>query len=74
MLVTALLSGCGAMMITHDIAATMKIADRIAVFCAGTTVEVAPIENFRNNGGDLRNPYTRALWMALPEWLTDIES
>jgi len=59
--------GCGMLMITHDIEAAMKIADRIAVFYAGTTVEVAPIEDFRNNGEALRHPYTKALWMALPE-------
>ncbi|WP_373483570.1 ABC transporter ATP-binding protein [Acetobacterium sp.] len=59
--------GCGVLMITHDIEAAMKIADRIAVFYAGTTVEVAPIENFKNNGEALRHPYTKALWMALPE-------
>lgn len=59
--------GCGVMMITHDIEAAMKIADRIAVFYAGTTVEVAPIEDFKEGGQALRHPYTRALWMALPE-------
>ncbi len=59
--------GCGVMMITHDIEAAMKIADRIAVFYAGTTVEVAPIEDFKERGEALRHPYTRALWMALPE-------
>jgi len=55
------------LMITHDIEAAMKIADRIAVFYAGTTVEVAPIEDFKNDGEALRHPYTKALWKALPE-------
>lgn len=59
--------GCGVLMITHDIEAAMKIADRIAVFYAGTTVEVAPIEDFKNDGEALRHPYTKALWKALPE-------
>lgn len=59
--------GSGVLMITHDIEAAMKIANRIAVFYAGTTVEVAPTNDFKNNGEALRHPYTKALWMALPE-------
>lgn len=59
--------GSGVMMITHDIEAAMKIADRIAVFYAGTTLELAPIEDFKDRGEALRHPYTKALWMALPE-------
>lgn len=54
------------MLITHDIDAALKVADRIAVFYAGTTVETAPVKDFSGTGGALRHPYSRALWRALP--------
>ncbi|WP_071460785.1 oligopeptide/dipeptide ABC transporter ATP-binding protein [Bacillus massilinigeriensis] len=60
-------NGCGVLLITHDIGAALKIADKIAVFYAGTTVEIASIENFRGDGEDLRHPFSKALWRALPE-------
>ncbi|HHY27395.1 MAG TPA: ABC transporter ATP-binding protein [Desulfitobacterium dehalogenans] len=59
--------GCGVMLITHDIDLALKYADRIAVFYAGTTVEVTPVENFLQGGDALRHPYSRALWHALPQ-------
>lgn len=59
--------GAGVMMITHDIESALKIADRIAVFYAGTTVEVAPVEDFHGKGESLRHPYSKALWQALPQ-------
>ncbi len=58
--------GKAVMLITHDIESALGIADRIAVFYAGTTVEVAPVADFRGDGASLRHPYTRALWHALP--------
>ncbi|MFJ7932930.1 ABC transporter ATP-binding protein [Sporosarcina sp. NPDC096371] len=60
-------NGCAVMLITHDIESALTIADKIAVFYAGTTVEVAPVENFTGNGEALRHPYTKALWRALPQ-------
>lgn len=57
----------GIMFITHDIHAALKIADRIAVFYAGETIEIANIEDFTGNGERLRHSYTKALWRALPE-------
>ena len=60
-------NGCGVMLITHDIESALTIADKIAVFYAGTTVEVAPVENFAGNGEALRHPYSKALWRALPQ-------
>jgi len=60
-------SGCAVILITHDIEAALKISDKIAVFYAGTVLEVANVEDFRNNGENLRHPYTRALWNALPQ-------
>lgn len=60
-------SGGAVMMITHDIDAALKIADKIAVFYSGTVVEVAPADNFTGDGSLLRHPYSRALWRALPQ-------
>ncbi|QSX09612.1 ABC transporter ATP-binding protein [Alkalibacter rhizosphaerae] len=59
--------GAAVMMITHDIDTALKIADRIAVFYAGTTVEVAPVSDFEGRGEKLRHPYSKALWRALPQ-------
>lgn len=57
----------GVMLITHDIHAALKIADKIAVFYAGETIEIANKEDFSGQGELLRHPYTKALWRALPE-------
>ncbi|MFC5591384.1 ABC transporter ATP-binding protein [Sporosarcina soli] len=59
--------GCAVMLITHDIESALTIADKIAVFYAGTTVEIAPVEDFTGNGEALRHPYSKALWQALPQ-------
>lgn len=59
--------GRAVMLITHDIESALTIADRIAVFYAGTTVEIAPVADFNGKGEELRHPYTRALWNALPQ-------
>ena len=60
-------NGCAILMITHDIEAAMKIADKIAVFYAGTILEVANVEDFRENEAKLRHPYSKALYNALPQ-------
>ena len=57
----------GVMLITHDIYAALEIADKIAVFYAGETIEIANKEDFTGQGERLRHPYTKALWNALPE-------
>jgi peptide/nickel transport system ATP-binding protein len=59
--------GAAILLITHDIDAALEIADRIAVFYAGTTVEIAPAEDFRSGGEALRHPYSRAFADALPQ-------
>ncbi|KKX57169.1 peptide ABC transporter ATP-binding protein [Brevibacillus borstelensis cifa_chp40] len=59
--------GRGVLLITHDIETALEIADRIAVFYAGTTVEVAPVQDFSGGGEALRHPYTKALWRSLPK-------
>ncbi|WP_282937930.1 ABC transporter ATP-binding protein [Paenibacillus sp. RC67] len=60
-------SGAGVMLITHDIESALTIADRVAVFYAGTTVEVAHAKDFSASGDALRHPYSKALWRALPQ-------
>lgn len=59
--------GCGVIFITHDIETALRIADNVAVFYAGTTVEVAPVADFSGDGSSLRHPYSKALWRALPQ-------
>ncbi|MEL6137657.1 MAG: ABC transporter ATP-binding protein [Cyanobacteria bacterium J06628_6] len=57
--------GRGVILITHDIEAALQVADRVAVFYAGTTVEMADAGDFTT--GNLRHPYTQALWRSLPQ-------
>ncbi|MBQ9624741.1 MAG: ABC transporter ATP-binding protein, partial [Clostridia bacterium] len=42
--------GASIIIITHDIQAALKIADRIAIFYAGTTLEIANREDFEGLG------------------------
>lgn len=60
-------SGCAILMITHDIESALKIADKIAVFYAGTTLEIANVNDFKGDGKNLRHPYSKALFNALPQ-------
>ena len=46
-------------LITHDIDLAFHIADRIAVFTRGTTVETAPAADFRQGPEALRHPTAR---------------
>ncbi len=59
-------AGNGVLLITHDIELALEVADRIAVFYAGTTVEEAKVDDF-DCEETLRHPYTKALWRALPQ-------
>lgn len=59
-------AGCAILMITHDIQAALKIADNIAIFYAGTTLEITKASDFHGDGEMLRHPYTKALNRALP--------
>lgn len=59
-------SGKAILMITHDIQAALKIADKIAIFYAGATLELAAASDFAHGGQGLRHPYTKALCKALP--------
>lgn len=60
-------SGAGVLFISHDLESALQVADRVAVFYAGTTVEMAPARDFASDGSRLRHPYSRALWKALPQ-------
>ena len=59
-------SGCALLIITHDISAALKIADRVAIFYGGTTLEIAKAADFKNGGENLIHPYTKALFNAQP--------
>ena len=59
--------GKAVILITHDIDLAFHIADRIAVFYAGTTVEMAAAQDFIKGPKALRHPYSKALWEALPQ-------
>lgn len=59
--------GKGVVLITHDIDLAFHFADKIAVFYAGTTVEIAPSQDFLEGVSALRHPYSKALWEALPQ-------
>ncbi len=59
-------NGCAVLMITHDINAALKIANRVAIFYAGSTIEIANRSDFDKGGEALRHPYTKALVRAMP--------
>lgn len=57
--------GAGVLLITHDLELAVESADRIVVFYAGTNVEEAAAEDFKQEEL-LRHPYSRALYRAMP--------
>lgn len=57
--------GAGVLLITHDLELALEVADRIAVFYAGTTVEEMPAAHFEEEK-KLAHPYSRALYRAMP--------
>lgn len=59
--------GKAVLLITHDIDLAFSVADKIAVFYAGTIVEIADSKDFLEGPKALRHPYSRALWKALPQ-------
>ncbi|MFI8993118.1 ABC transporter ATP-binding protein [Streptomyces sp. NPDC053542] len=58
--------GRALLMITHDLAAAERIADRVAVMYAGRIVELADASDFFGAPGP-QHPYARGLLDALPE-------
>ncbi|MCQ4202744.1 ABC transporter ATP-binding protein [Streptomyces coelicoflavus] len=58
--------GRGLLMITHDLAAAERIADRVAVMYAGRIVELADATALFGTPGP-RHPYSRGLLDALPD-------
>jgi len=56
--------GRAVVMITHDLAAARRVADRIAVMYAGRLVEVGPTRDVLDAA---RHPYTRGLVDSLPD-------
>lgn len=58
--------GAGVLLITHDLELALEVADKIAVFYAGTTVEEAYTSDFILEE-TLRHPYTKALYRAMPQ-------
>ncbi len=57
--------GTGVLFITHDLELALEVADRIAVFYGGETIEEGAASDFPQ--GNLRHPFTKALWRALPQ-------
>ena len=58
--------GRALLMITHDLEAAERIADRIAVMYAGRIVELTDADTFFGSPGP-RHPYSRGLLQALPD-------
>ncbi|GHG94064.1 ABC transporter ATP-binding protein [Streptomyces rubradiris] len=54
------------LMITHDLSAAERVADRIAVMYAGRIIELSDATSFFGSSGP-RHPYSRGLLQALPE-------
>ena len=59
--------GIGVLLITHDINAALKVANKIAIFYSGYVIEIANTEDFTSGDENLKHPYTRALYKALPQ-------
>ena len=54
--------GCSVLLITHDLGVVAQVADDVAVMYLGRIVEQAPTARLF---GDVRHPYTRALFAAV---------
>ena len=59
--------GAGVIVITHDLTLALEISDTIGVFYDGTIIEQAQKSQFTGLGEQLKQPFTRALWCALPQ-------
>lgn len=59
-------AGAGVLLITHDLELALETADRILVFYDGEVVEEAAALDFES-GENLKHPYARALFGAMPQ-------
>lgn len=59
-------AGTAVVLITHDLAGALTVADRVVVCRAGRTIDDVAVGSFAGDGEALAHPYTRALWRALP--------
>ena len=59
--------GAGVLLITHDVDLALNVADRIAVFYAGTILEIASTKDFLEGRDSLRHPYSKEFISALPQ-------
>ena len=53
-------NGAGVLLITHDLEAALKVADRVVVLYAGQAIEEAPAASFASEAA-LQHPYTLSL-------------
>ena len=58
--------GRGILLISHDLAATLTVADRVSVLLDGGCVDQFSPEELKT-AYQHRHEYTRSLWRALPE-------
>ena len=58
--------GKAVLLITHDLAAAVRIANMVVVVYAGKTLEITSAKTF-SSPQKLLHPYTRVLWNALPQ-------
>lgn len=59
--------GKGVILITHDVDLAVSFADRIVFLYRGMTMETAFASDFYSVPDQLRHPYSKALWRALPQ-------
>ncbi|GAA1017418.1 ATPase [Acrocarpospora pleiomorpha] len=60
-------SGVAVLLITHDIRSAVSVARRVAVMNQGRLVTLETADAFTGDGADLRHPFARDLWRALPQ-------
>lgn len=59
-------AGAAVVLVSHDLAGVMQIADHVVVTDHGRTLETATPDQFADRGAGLVHEYSRALWRALP--------
>lgn len=59
--------GCGILLITHDINAALKIANKIVVFFDGVSSLPLSVDLFKDKGEEIKDKYIKKLWQSLPQ-------